>query len=103
MFSKPTSRSIATQLVLLFTLAAAIVLGCALGGFYWLVLRHAFAEDNAVLADKIRALQTELREPEGLKALSEELSSRRSAEHSAYWVRVVDSESQLVTETPHMG
>jgi hypothetical protein len=74
MLSNPTKpRSIATELVLLFTIAATILLGCALGGFYWLVVRHAFTEDNAVLADKIRALQAELREPDGVKAIAQEV------------------------------
>jgi two-component system heavy metal sensor histidine kinase CusS len=95
--------SIAKKLVLLFTLAAAILLGSALGGFYWLVVRHAFAEDNAVLNDKIRALQAELREPDGLKAISQELKSHRTGEPAAYWVRVLDPESRIVAETPRMS
>src|SRR2546430_1668 len=51
-------RSIATQLVLLFTLCAALLLSCSLGVFYWIVVRHAFEEDNAVLADKLGAVRT---------------------------------------------
>ena len=47
MFSKrPEPRSIASQLILLFTLAATLLLACGLGVFYWIVVRHAFAEDN---------------------------------------------------------
>ena len=43
MFSKPTEpRSIASQLVLRFTPAAAFLLFCALGVLYWIVVRHAF-------------------------------------------------------------
>jgi two-component system heavy metal sensor histidine kinase CusS len=104
MRSNPTKpRSIATQLVLLFTLAAALLLTCALGGFYWLVVRHAFAEDNAVLADKVRALQAELREPGGLSALREELNSRRAGEHTVYWVRILHGDSQIEAETPRMS
>jgi len=53
-------RSIAAQLILLFTLAAALLLACGLGVFYWIVVRHAFAEDNAVLADKVSALAADL-------------------------------------------
>jgi two-component system heavy metal sensor histidine kinase CusS len=104
MFLKPTKPlSIATQLVLFFTLAAAILLSCALGGFYWLVFRHAFAEDNAVLADKTRALRAEVREPDGLKAVSAELSSRRAGEPTVYWVRILDPESRIEAETPRMS
>lgn len=104
MFSNLTKpRSIATQLILLFTLAAAILLGCALGGFYWLVVRHAFAEDNAVLADKMGALRTELKEPDGLAGIDQELKSRRAGEPAIYWVRIIGPESRIETETPGMS
>lgn len=102
--SKPAKpRSIAAQLILLFTLASAILFGCALGGFYWLVIRHAFSEDNAVLTDKLRALQAELREPGGLKTVDQELNSgRRRTEPAVYWVRILDQNSQVVGETSGM-
>ncbi len=45
MRNKP--RSIAFQLILLFTLAAALLLASGLGIFYSIVVRHASAEDNA--------------------------------------------------------
>jgi two-component system heavy metal sensor histidine kinase CusS len=95
-------RSIAAQLVLLFTFAAALVLACALGVFYWIVVQHAFAEDNAVLADRIRAIRAELQEPNGLEAIKQELTSRRASEPTAHWVRILDSESNVVAETPDM-
>ena len=63
MFSKRTEpRSIASQLILLFIVATAILLASGLGIFYAIVVRHAFAEDNAILADKISALRSDLRE-----------------------------------------
>ena len=63
MFSKRTEpRSIASQLILLFIVATAILLASGLGIFYAIVVRHAFAEDNAILADKISALRNDLRE-----------------------------------------
>jgi len=102
MFSKRTEpAAIASQLVFLFTLAAAFLLSCGLGVFYWLVVRHAFEEDNAVLADKISALSADLKAG-GPKALDEELKSVRTGEHAVYWVRVVDSAGRIVTETPGM-
>ena len=103
MFSKRTEpASIASRLVFLFTLAAALLLSCGLGVFYWLVVRHAFEEDNAVLADKISALSADLKAG-GPKALDEELKSVRTGEHAVYWVRLVDSAGQSVTETPGMN
>ncbi|HJX81353.1 MAG TPA: hypothetical protein VJ248_04935, partial [Candidatus Udaeobacter sp.] len=75
MFSKrPEPRSIASQLILLFTLAAALLLACGLGVFYWVVVRHAFAEDNAVLADKVDTLQTNFEQRGGLAAVAAEIN-----------------------------
>jgi two-component system heavy metal sensor histidine kinase CusS len=102
MFSKRAEpRSIASQLVLLFTLAAALLLCCGLGVFYWLVVRHAFEEDNAVLADKLSALSANLKTG-GPKALDEELKIVRLGEHAVYWVRVLDPSGRTATETTGM-
>jgi len=103
MFSKRAEPvSIASQLVLLFTLAAAFLLSCGLGVFYWLVVQHAFEEDNAVLADKISVLSADLKAG-GPKATDEELKSVRTGEHPVYSVRVVDSAGRIVTETLGMN
>ena len=103
MFLKRTEPvSIASQLVFLFTLAAAFLLSCGLGVFYWLVVQHAFEEDNAVLADKISVLSADLKAG-GPKATGEELKSVRTGEHPVYSVRVVDSAGRTVTETLGMN
>jgi two-component system heavy metal sensor histidine kinase CusS len=102
MFSKRTERrSIASQLILLFTLATSLLLACGLGVFYAIVVRHAFAEDNAVLADKVAALRVDLHES-GPNVFAEELKGLRGGEHSAYWIRMVDSQSRTLAETPGM-
>ena len=104
MSSKPTEpRSIASQLVLLFTLAAAFLLTCGLGVFYWIVVRQAFAEDNAVLTDKIYAIRSEIKNPEGPRALEDQLTTLRPGEHAVYWVRVLDQGGRVVAESPGMG
>ena len=54
--NRTEARSIATQLVLLFTLCAALLLCCGFGIFYWIVVRHAFEEDSVVFADKVDTL-----------------------------------------------
>jgi two-component system heavy metal sensor histidine kinase CusS len=103
MFSKRAEpASIASQLVFLFTLAAAFLLSCGLGVFYWLVVQHAFEEDNAVLADKISVLSADLKAG-GPKVTDEELKSVRTEEHPVYSVRVVDSAGRTVTETLGMN
>jgi two-component system, OmpR family, heavy metal sensor histidine kinase CusS len=97
--SKPSS--IASQLILFFTLATALLLACGLGTFYWLVVRHAFAEDNAVLADKISALSADLNE-NGPNVFAQELNARRSVEHPAYWIRILDPQGHTFAETSGM-
>jgi two-component system, OmpR family, heavy metal sensor histidine kinase CusS len=104
MLSKPTEpRSIATQLVLLFTLCATLLLSCSLGLFYWIVVRHAVEEDNAVLADRIAAIRTELKQSDGLNALTQELKSRRTGEAAIYWIRIIGPDGSVITETPGMN
>src|SRR5437667_12407346 len=102
MFSKHTEPgSIASQLILLFTLATALLLASGLGVFYSLVIRHAFAEDNAVLADKMSALSADLRES-GPDAFAEELKGRGAGKHAPYWIRMLDSQGRTYAETPGM-
>ena len=94
-------RSIALQLILLFTLAAALLLACGLGVFYSIVVRHAFAEDNAVLADKMFAVSAALRE-NGPSALAAELTARHVWEHTTYWIRMLDPQGRTYAQTPGM-
>ena len=102
MFSKRTEwRSIAWQLILLFTVATSLLLASGLGVFYLLVVRHAFAEDNAVLADKISALSADLHES-GPNIFAEELKGRHAGEQAAYFIRLLDSQGLTYAETPGM-
>ena len=94
-------RSIAFQLILLFTLAAGLLLACGLGIFYSIVVRHAVAEDNAVLADKMFALSADLRE-NGPEILAEEVTAHRAGQHTPYWIRILDSQGRAIAETPQM-
>src|SRR5947207_3785217 len=103
MSSRPAEpRSIASQLVLLFTLAAAFLLSCGLGALYWIVVQHAFEEDNEVLADKIAAGRADLSARGGFSVVTEELKCVRAGERAAYWVRILDSTKRVTAETPGM-
>jgi two-component system, OmpR family, heavy metal sensor histidine kinase CusS len=101
--SQTRPRSIASQLVLLFTLAAAFLLSCGLGAFSLIVVRHAFEEDNEFLADRLSALRGELSQTGGLGSLTATLRNPRASKVEAYWVRVIDSNGDIVTETPKMS
>ena len=94
-------RSIAFQLILLFTLAAGLLLACGLGIFYSIVVRHAHAEDNAVLADKMFALSADLRE-NGPEVFGEEVTALRAGQHTPYWIRILDLQGRTIAETPGM-
>ncbi len=103
MFSKrPERRSIASQLILLFTLAATLLLACGLGVFYWIVVRHAFAEDNAVLADKVNALQTSFEQRGGLDAVAVEINAAGSQQRAPFLVRVLDQAGATIGQTAGM-
>ena len=99
--SKPAS--IASQLVLLFTLAAALLLFCGLGAFYLIVVRHAFAEDNEFLADRVAALHRELTESGGLRRLMVTSRGAGGSAAEAYWLRVISPSGNTVVETPRMS
>jgi two-component system heavy metal sensor histidine kinase CusS len=77
------------------------LLACGLGIFYSIVVRHAFAEDNAVLADKMFALSADLRE-NGPKNFAEEITAHRAGQHTPYWIRILDSQGRAIAETPQM-
>src|SRR3954447_14869038 len=103
MSSRPVEpRSIASQLVVFFTLAAVFLLCCGLGALYWIVVAHAFEEDNEVLADKVAAIRADLDAPGGLQVVTEQLKNARTSDRASYWVRVLDSGGQTVVETPGM-
>ncbi len=96
------ARSIASQLVLLFTLVATLLLCFGLGVLYWIVIQHAHEEDSEVLTDKIFTVRTDLQNVRGPAALNDELKMLRTGERMHYWVRVVDSIGGMVAETPGM-
>ncbi|CAN5500058.1 heavy metal sensor histidine kinase [soil metagenome] len=103
MSSRPIEpRSIASQLVLLFTPAAALLLGCGLGVLYWIVVRHGLAEDRALLLDKVMAVRADLRAADGPGLIRQELKALQGGERTSYWVRLLTPSGQIVAETPAM-
>ena len=92
-------RSIASRLVLLFTPAAALLLLCGLGVLYWIIVRHAFEEDNDVLADKVALLQADFEERGGVEALTADLTPPTRSQHAAFLVRVLDPVGATMRET----
>ncbi|MBV9008410.1 MAG: heavy metal sensor histidine kinase [Verrucomicrobia bacterium] len=98
--SRTEPRSIASQLILLFTIAAAFLLACGLAIFYLLVVRHAFEEDNAVLADKVFALRAVLKKG-GPELLADHV--RMTGGETAWKIRLIDTDGNIVAESPGMS
>ncbi len=104
MSSKPAEpRSIASQLVFRFTLAAGLLLCFGLVVLYLIVVRHAFEEDNVFLADRISALRADLKNLSGPKALQEQLRVPQLGKSMTYWIRTLDATGNPVAETPGMN
>jgi two-component system, OmpR family, heavy metal sensor histidine kinase CusS len=95
---RPEPRSIASQLVWFFTLAAALLLASGLGTFYLFMVRHAFEEDNAVLADRIYALRATLKKG-GVALFADEIKTLRE---TTWHVRLLDSAGQVLAQTEAM-
>ena len=103
MFSRqPRPPAIATQLVLFFILAAALLLSCALGIFYWIVVRHAAAEDRAVLLDKLSAVAAQLERAADVSALASQIQSGPVGEKSVSWLRIIAPDGTVVAESRGM-
>jgi two-component system, OmpR family, heavy metal sensor histidine kinase CusS len=79
-----------------------LLLACGLGVFYSIVVRHAFAEDNAVLTDKMFDVSTDLRE-NGPEVFAEELAGNPAGGHIHYWIRMLDAKGSTLAETPGMN
>src|SRR4030095_15072575 len=79
-----------------------LLLACGLGVFYWIVVRHAFAEDNAVLADKVNGLQTNFEQRGGLEAVAAEINATGSRQRTPFLVRVLDPAGATIGQTSGM-
>src|SRR4051812_9574826 len=98
-----SARSIAARLVILFTIASVLLLCAGLGLLYWIVIQHAFEEDNEGLADKAFGLRSDLESAGGPSTLREELKILRAGERVGYFVRIIDAAGNPLAETPGMN
>lgn len=97
------ASSIAVRLVSVFTVAAVLLTAAGLGVFYWLVVRHAFAEDNAALLDKVSALSADVVQFGTTQSIESEITAVHHGEQRAYWVRLLDRDGRILAEAPGMG
>ena len=95
------SWSIALRLVLLFTVAAAVLLLLAMAAAYWAVTQHVVHENDRYIIEKLTALRADIAEDAGAESLNRELKIIRAADKT-YAVRVLDAAGNVVAESPRM-
>lgn len=103
--TRSRTRSIATQLCLMYAISALGLIGVVEGLQFWLHVSHTRAADTRFLANKVRILRTALSQyPEDSKLLREEVwwqgESRRFSE---FYVRVLDPQGHTLIQTPGMN
>ena len=100
--TRTRSWSIAIRLVLLFTVAAAVLLVLAMGAAYWTVVQHSVHDNDRYLTEKLAAIRADIAADAGPESLSRELKIIRAAD-KLYAVRVMDSAGHIVAESPRMS
>ena len=65
-------------------------------------MRHAFEEDNSVLADKVDALQAYFQKGGGIDALVADFSATGRQKSRSFLVRVLDPSGAVIWQTPRM-
>ena len=75
------SWSIAFRLVLLFTVAAAVLLLLAMAAAYWTVTQHVIHENDRYITEKLAALRADIAADARLESLNRELQIIRAADN----------------------
>ncbi|MGI8890315.1 MAG: heavy metal sensor histidine kinase [Chthoniobacterales bacterium] len=96
------SWSIASRLVLLFTVGAAALLLLAMAAAYWTVMQHVLHDNDRYLSEKLAALRAGIATDAGPESLQQELKIIRAADRT-YAVRVLDTAGHVVAESPRMA
>lgn len=96
------SWSIALRLVLLFTVAAALLLVLAMGAAYWTVVQHVVHDNDRYITEKLAAIRADIAADSGPESLGRALKIIRAADKT-YAVRVMDATGRVVAESPKMS
>ena len=99
--ARPRSWSIALRLVLLFTVAAALLLLSAMAAAYWVVTQHVLHDNDRYITEKLTAIRAGIAADSDPESLNRELRTIQAADKT-YAVRVLDSAGRVVAETPRM-
>ncbi len=88
--------------MLLFTVAAALLLVLAMGAAYWTVVQHGVHDNDRYLTEKLAAIRADIAADAGPESLSRALKIIRAADKT-YAVRVMDAAGRVVAESPKMS
>jgi two-component system heavy metal sensor histidine kinase CusS len=104
----PSARrpwSLAARLTLWYGASSFALVSVAAAFLYWALVTNLDREDDEFLADKVRLVQTLLREqPDDTRMLKEEVEWEPAARgHAQVYVRVLNPDQTLIMETPGMS
>src|SRR5262245_48413465 len=96
-----SSWSMTAKLTLLYSVTAAMLLFLVSGLLYWILLRELERETNQFLSSKLQILKGTLEEtPIDFEDLQEETENQ--SDYVKYYVRILDSNENVIQETPGM-
>ena len=99
----PPGLSITGRLVILFTVAAVLILSVSSGILYVGLAKSLEERSRHYLRDEVNMLRAMLGKPDGLEEVQREIAAETGTlEYVQHYVRVLDKEGNVLIETPGM-
>jgi two-component system heavy metal sensor histidine kinase CusS len=96
--------SITSRLVILFTVAAVLILTLTSGILYWGLAKSLEERSSHYLRDEVNMLRAMLVKPDGLEEVKREIAMETGTlEYVQHYVRVLDKGGNVLIETAGMG
>lgn len=100
----PRSHSIATRLMVLYTLTSTALLLAAMGTLYLALVGHIDEEDISFLADRMHEIRVELRtSSRGVAEIVKEFAPPTDLQPSGHFVRILNQRREVLAEMPGMN
>src|SRR5436190_6274195 len=95
---------LAARLAAWYAVTAFLLVLLATAFWYWVLVVNLDREDDDLLADKLQALRTLLRDNPAVGALREEVDRESAArQHVRFYIRIVGPEGSTLVETQGMS
>jgi len=97
--------SLAGRLTAYYAGSAFLIVSLATGYLYWAMVRNVDLEDDRLLADRVRLLQSIIQtQPIDMAAIQQEVDEAWQARQSTHlFIRLLDADGKSITESPGMG